>query len=225
MKGKGTISIMVVDDDRLVADLLGDYLGEVPGFSVIGVAYSGNSVREKLTSGLHPDVIVLDLRMKDGNGEEVINAVISDYPEIRTVVISSYYQPVYLGYMFRLGANAFIPKGIDREELVVIIRKVVEHNHYFDDEQMEVLRRQMASSLPKPPRDQMDALTKREVEVLKLLCYQLTAKEIAEKLYVSKKTVETHKANLLQKTGARNIAGIIIYAAQNGFIKINEIYL
>ncbi|WP_160114800.1 response regulator transcription factor [Aquimarina sp. AU474] len=220
-----TIKIALVEDDKLVANLLKDYLDNIDGFLVISVSYGGNSFLETLKTDNIPDIVLSDLRMKNGTGKDVIDVLSKEYPAIKSIIISSHYQPNYLGYMFKSGANAFIPKEIDKKDLVNVIRNVYQAGHYLDMEQMEVLRKQIASNTPIIPTDAIDELTPRELDVLKLLCYQLTAKEIGEKLFVSKKTVETHKSNLLSKTGAKNIAGLIIFAAQNKLIELDKIIL
>ncbi|SHJ62622.1 response regulator transcription factor [Aquimarina spongiae] len=219
------IKIALVEDDKLVANLLKDYLDSIDGFSVISVSYSGNSFLDTLDTENLPDIVLTDLRMKDGTGKDVVDELTKQHIGIKTIVISSHYQPNYIGYMFKSGANAFIPKEIDKKELVKVIRNVNANGHHLDIEQMETMRKQIASNTPVIPTNNIAELTPREIDVLKLLCYQLTAKEIGEKLFVSRKTVETHKSNLLSKTGAKNIAGLIIFAAQNKIIELDKIIL
>ncbi len=219
------IKIALVEDDKLVANLLKDYLDSIEGFSIVSVSYSGNSFLQTLASGKLPDIVLSDLRMKDGTGKDVIEVVTKQYPSIKSIIISSHYQPNYLGYMFKSGANAFIPKEIDKKDLVKVIKNVFTNGHHLDHEQVAVLRKQISANTPTIPTNSLDELTARELDVLKLLCYQLTAKEIGEKLFVSKKTVDTHKSNLLSKTGAKNIAGLIIFAAQNKLIELDKIIL
>ncbi len=220
-----TIKIALVEDDKLVASLLKDYLNNIDGFLVISVFHSGNSFIDSLKSDEIPDIVLSDLRMKDGSGKDVLNTLTKEYPDIKSIIISSHYQPNYLGYMFKSGANAFIPKEIDKKDLVKVIQNVARNGHHLDADQIAVLRKQIASNTPSVPTNSLDELTPRELDVLKLLCHQLTAKEIGEKLFVSKKTVETHKSNLLSKTGAKNIAGLIIFAAQNKLIELDKIVL
>ncbi|MCK8521153.1 response regulator transcription factor [Aquimarina sp. D1M17] len=219
------IQIALIEDDKLIANLLKDYLDSIEDFSILSLSYSGNSFLDSIDPDHLPDLVLTDLRMKDGTGKDVIDALNKEYPTIKSIVISSHYQANYLGYMFKSGANAFIPKGIDKNDLVTVIRNVYRNGHHLDVDQMEVLRGQIASNTPVIPTNNIDELTPRELDVLKLLCYQLTAKEIGEKLFVSRKTVETHKSNLLSKTGAKNIAGLIIFAAQNKLIELDKIIL
>jgi DNA-binding NarL/FixJ family response regulator len=219
------ISISITENNKLIANLLKDYLDKIEDFEVINLSYSGNSFLEFIDKGVVPDVLILDLRMDDGDGKHVINSLIERNIDTKVIVLSSYYSPNYLGYMFKIGISAFIPKEISQESLIEIIRTVHTSGYYFDNEQILVLRKQIHSKNSGIPTKEKDLLTSRELEVLKLLCLQLTAKAIADKLFISKKTVETHKSNLLSKTGAKNIAGLVIFASQNNLIDLNKIPL
>jgi DNA-binding NarL/FixJ family response regulator len=219
------ITIAITENNTLIANLLKDFLDKIEDFSVINLSYSGNSFLEFLQKGEVPDVLILDLRMEDGDGKHVINSLIKQNIETNIIVLSSYYNPNYLGYMFKIGISAFVPKEISQEKLIEIIRAVHSSGYYFDSEQVLILRKQIHAKNSDIPTKEEDLLTSRELDVLKLLCQQLTAKAIADKLFISKKTVETHKSNLLSKTGAKNIAGLVIFASQNNLIDLNEIPL
>lgn len=131
-----------------------------------------------------------------------------------------------MGYMLKLGVNAFIPKGISPEKLVGIITEVAEKDYFFMDDQIEVLRSQLSSKIPQPVLDEEIQLSDREKEVLSLICKQKTAKDISKIMYISKRTVDGHRTNLLLKTGAKNTAGLVIYAIQNKIIDpIEQIFL
>ena len=216
-------TLAILEDDKLVANLLRDFLNTQEEFQVNFIGYSLEEFIQKLKTEPIPEIILMDLKLKDGSGEELLTYCNENQIDTKKIIISSHYQPIYIGYMFKLGASAFLPKEIEKDELIPIIKTVANTGHYFNEEQLEVLRSQMQSAPPKVPLGNVKDLTSREIEVLKLLCNQLTAKEIGEKLFLSKKTVETHKSNLLQKTGAKNIAGLIIFAAKNKLIKIDDI--
>ena len=220
-----SIRLTIVENDKLIANLLKDFLNQVPNFEVIDLFYNGTSFLENLDSSKLPDILLLDLKMPNVSGIDVVEALKRQGVDTKIIVISSFYDPNYLGFIFKLGVSAFIPKEIDKDALIQIIQAVYSEGYYFDQNQMKVLQGQMNTKVSNMPLDPKDALTSREIEVLKLLCHQLTAKEIGEKLFISKKTVETHKSNLLTKTGAKNLAGLIIFATQNGFIDPDEILL
>jgi DNA-binding NarL/FixJ family response regulator len=130
-----------------------------------------------------------------------------------------------MGQMLKMGAHAFLPKEIEMEELLRVINAVYHTGHYFSDEQIEVMRSQLSNKLPEFHAFSKDALTEREIDVLKLVCQQLSTKEIADTLFISPKTVETHKTNLMIKTCVKNMAGLVIYAVQNNIVDADEIVL
>ncbi|UTW64086.1 response regulator transcription factor [bacterium SCSIO 12741] len=220
------IKLGLIDDDKLVVQLLSDYLNQLDGLSVCLTAFSGNSLLEKLQATKdHPDIVLLDLRMEDGNGLNAAEVLIRDFPKIRIIVLSSYYKSSFMGYMLRTGVHAFLPKETDKEDLVQVIHEVYQKGHFFSEDQVTVLRSQITEKIPQLHTHSKDALSEREIEVLRLICAQFTAREIAEKLFVTTKTVEAHKSKLLQKTGVKNTAGLIIYAVQNGLVDADELVL
>jgi len=219
------ITLTIIENDKLIANLLDEFLNGVPDFKVDHVFYDGESFLENLDSYEPSSILIIDLKMPNVSGVDIIEKLKNQGIDMKIIVLSSYYNPNHLGFVFKLGVSAFLPKEIDKDELIRIIQKVYTEGHYFDQHQMKVLRDQITSKTNSIPLDSKDSLTQREIDVLRLVCQQLTSKEIGEKLYISKKTVETHKSNLLSKTGARNIAGLIIYATQNGLIDPDEILL
>ena len=225
MKNK-KINLAIVDDDQLVVQLLTNFLQEQDNLNVLITATRGNQFIEKLeyTKEL-PDIVLLDLRMDDGDGIETINQLTKKYSELKIIVLSSYYKASSTGYMLKLGVHAFLPKEIDQEELIEIINEVHNKEHYFTIEQIEILRNQISHKTPKQYTNPKDALSSRELDVLQFICQQYTAKEIAEKLFVTTKTIEAHKSNLLLKTGVKNTAGLIIYAVQNQLVNAEDIVL
>jgi len=210
------IKLAIVDDEALIVQLLTDYFNRQDETEVCVQAGDGQEFID-LLQGLKnlPEVVLLDLRMKELNGVQTANLLKDQYPDIKVIVISSHYQKSFIGHMLRNGIDAFLPKGINPQEL---------KGHYFTDEHIETMRQQISSRAPKPSFDN-DLLSEREKEVLRCICLQATAKEIAEQLFITKRTVEGHKNNLMIKTGARNSAGLVIYAIQNGLFDPKELIL
>ncbi|MHA3789404.1 LuxR C-terminal-related transcriptional regulator, partial [Flavobacterium hauense] len=165
----------------------------------------------------------LDLKMSGMDGVEVTQQLKDNYPGVKVIVISSHYQKLFMGFMLKTGVSAFLPKGISPVELVDIIRIVHRQGYYFKDDQLSVLRDQIPAKVPKPVLQEDELLSEREIEVLKLICQQKTAKEIGDLLYITQRTTEGHKNNLFAKTGARNIAGLVIYAIQQSIIRVDEL--
>jgi DNA-binding NarL/FixJ family response regulator len=218
------ITIAITDDDALIVSLLQGYLQSIEGLDVVLTANSGEELLESLTTApVQPQIALLDLKMAGMDGVEVTQQLKDNYPDIKVIVISSHYQKLFMGFMLKTGVAAFLPKGISPVELVAIIRTVNTQGYYFKDDQIAVLREQIPAKVPKPVLQEEELLSEREIDVLKLICQQKTAKEIGDLLYITQRTTEGHKNNLFAKTGAKNIAGLVIYAIQQGIIRVEEL--
>lgn len=156
-------------------------------------------------------------------GVESIQHLKKYFPSIKIIVISSYYQDSFMGFLFKTGASAFVPKEISPEYLMHIIDTVYRQGVFFTEEQLVQLRTQITSKTPKPMLNEESELSTREIEVLKLICQQKTAKEIGELLFISPKTVEGHRNSLFVKTGVKNVVGLVIYALQHNIIGIDDL--
>jgi len=217
------INLAIVEDDNLLLELISKFLKEQNSIKVIGAYESGTHFLSALKEEeLFPDLVLLDLKMEGKNGVEVASELKEAYPEINVIILSSHYKPAYTSFMLKLGVSAFIPKGVTKESLVEIIAEVHQKGFYFLAEQVEFIRNQVSSNAPAPILDSESALSSRELEVLKLICQQKTTQEISELLFISKRTVEGHRNNLLLKTEAKNTAGLVIYAAQHQLISVDE---
>lgn len=214
---KSKIEIALVDDDQLVVSLLSSYFQSQEMVEVLFTSLNGKELLHQLSIQKKlPQVIILDLRMKEMDGLEALNILKKDYPAIKVIILSSHYKDESIGFMLKSGVDAFQPKGIRPEELLKIIVEVQEKGHYFSDKQMDVIRTQLPAKSNK--EEYPDELTKREVEILELICKQKTAKEIGEILFVTQRTVEGHKNNILMKTGVKNTAGLVIYSVKHKLI-------
>jgi DNA-binding NarL/FixJ family response regulator len=214
-----TIQLAIVEDDTMVAQLLKNFIERDPEINVQYVVDGGNEFFQKLKEDTkYPHIVLLDLRMQNGTGVEVLEKLSKEGFGIRTIVMTSHYSVSFIGQMMQLGCNAFLPKDIDPDQLIEVIKEVARHGHYFTEEQVEVMRKQIAVKSPKFHPESKESLSKRELEVLSLIAQQLTTKEIGERLFISTKTVEMHKSNLLSKTGTRNSAGLLMYAIKNKLI-------
>lgn len=219
------ISVAIADDDKLISRLLTDFLTESGRYKILFTVSDGEELIFKLEESNDniPEILLLDLRMKGTSGIDSIQHLKVHYPTIKIIVISSYYQESFMGFLFKTGASAFVPKEISPEYLKQIINTVYHQGIFFSEEQLEKLRLQISSKTPKPTLDYELEFSKREIEVLKLICQQKTAKEIGEVLFISTKTVEGHRSNLFVKTGVKNVVGLVIYALQNNIIGVNDL--
>ncbi|WP_426482098.1 response regulator transcription factor [Chryseobacterium sp. R2ACT005] len=217
------IKIGIVDDDLLFVQLLKKYIDHNGEYQVMLTSTGGYQFLTEDSGSL--DILILDLRMTNGDGLEVMSELAKRETETKIIVLSSFYRRSFMGQMLKMGAHAFLPKEIELEELLAVIKTVHHTGHYFSNDQIDVMRSQLSNKLPEFHAFSKNELTDREVDVLRLVCQQLSTKEIADSLFISPKTVETHKTNLMIKTGVKNMAGLVIYAVQNQVIDPNEIVL
>ncbi|MCR5861611.1 response regulator transcription factor [Flavobacterium sp. J372] len=218
------IKLAITDDDNLIVGLLQGYLQSIGNLDVIFTAGGGHELLDKLSaSDTLPDVLLLDLRMDGMDGIEVSEKLKINYPSIKIIVVSSHYQTSFMGFMLKTGVAAFLPKGISPADLLDVIKTVYAQGYYFRDDQLAALRGQITGKAPKPALHEEEMLTDREIEVLKLICQQKTGKEIADILNMSPRTADGHRNTLFVKTGAKNIAGLVIYALQQQIVHIDEL--
>ena len=223
---KQKIQVGIVDDDYLVAKLLADFLMKSGEIDVVASAYSGFEFLEILEEMQSlPDVVLLDLKMENGNGIEVMRELEKRKSPLKIVVLTSYFRLVHTGQILKMGARAYISKATRPIALLESIVTVHEKGHHWTPEQIEALRGQITPRSPAFHLPTENGLTKREIEILQLICLQMTTHEIAGHLFLSPKTVESHKSNLIMKTAVRNIVGLVIYAVQNRIVDANEIIL
>ncbi|WP_343659182.1 response regulator transcription factor [Chryseobacterium sp.] len=219
-----TIKIGIVDDDLLFVQLLKNYIENNGSYQVVLTSTGGHQfLKERGSVSL--DILILDLRMANGDGLEVLGELAQSETETKIIVLSSFYRRSFMGQMLKMGAHAFLPKEIELEELLAVMNTVYQTGHYFSNDQINVMRTQLSNKLPEFHAFSKNELTDREIEVLRLVCQQFNTKEIADSLFISPKTVETHKTNLMIKTGVKNMAGLVIYAVQNKVIDADEIVL
>lgn len=218
------ITLGITDDDALIVSLLESFMQNYEDIKVLFTANSGEELFAKLAEGTDiPNILLLDLKMQGMDGIAVTEKLREDYPQVKVIVISSHYQKSFMGFMVKTGVSAFLPKGISPQELIAVIKSVHAQGFYFKEEQLEVLRGQITTKTPKPLLDDDNGLSEREIEVLRLICQQKTAKEIGDILFIAQRTAEGHKNNLFIKTGAKNIAGLVIYALQRSILKVDEL--
>ena len=221
------IRLAIVDDEELIVMLLSDYLSKLGKYDVVLTATDGSLIVDMLRQAENvPEIILLDLQMKNMNGIETTTILKKEFPDLKIIIVSSHYKKSFMGYMLKLGVCAFLPKGIAPTNLAEAVNEVHNRGYYFMDEQIEVMRKQISTGVPAPTLSPVaELLSEREIEVLQLICQQYTAPQIADKLFINKRTVEGHKSNLLEKTSARNIAGLVVYAIQNKIIDIDDCFI
>jgi DNA-binding NarL/FixJ family response regulator len=209
------IKIALVDDEQLFVEGLSFLLGNEDFIEVICAANEGQSFLNNLVdlpANNFPDLALIDIEMNPMDGFELAEKLKQVYPDLHIIVLSSHYKHAMLGQMIKIGVSAFLPKNASRELLIEAITKVYHTGVYFSPKDYEMLSLFTKSHSKNRYFSPSDELSDREKEVLVCICDEKTNTEIAEKLYLSKRTVESHRQNLLFKTKVKNTAGLVIYA-------------
>lgn len=221
------IKIAIVDDDLLIVALISEYLNASELFEVVFQTVDGIQFLDYIKSkpAAFPDVVMVDLKMHSISGLDLIAQLRALTHAIKIMVVSSHYQENSIRFMMDQGVVAFLPKGIAPIKLKDAIQAVAEQGFYWDEQQKKALGRLLQIKSVKPLTQVMEDLTAREMEVLKYLCFQKTAKEIGELLFISQRTVEGHKSNLLIKLDVKNVMGLVVFALQNNIVDLDELPL
>ena len=212
------IKIVLVDDEVLFLEGLSLLFLNVEHISVYKTANSGLKLLEILENSKEsdfPDIALVDIQMKPMDGFELVEALKDKYPDLKIIILSSHYKSNVLGHMIKLGISAFIPKNANKQLLVTAIESVNNSGVYFTQTDQEMLMQYMNSKSKKLTLNVNGELSNREIEVVKLICCEHTNQEIADQLFLSKRTVESHRQRILEKVGAKNTVGLVVYAIAN----------
>ncbi|NND63748.1 MAG: response regulator transcription factor, partial [Flavobacteriaceae bacterium] len=169
---------------------------------------------------LLPDIIIMDIKMPELNGVEATKTIHKEYPEVSIIALTTYNTRPFIRNMISVGASAYLVKNSPTKKVIHTLKQVYYNGFYYDKNVIEAIKGLQNLSSKNEARTIFDQefITAREREVLDLICQQYTSQEIAEKLFISKRTVEVHRKNLLDKTGVKNIAGLVIFAIHNNLI-------
>lgn len=207
------IELVIVDDHPLILDGMKTALKENKEIMLRGVAESGIKLLEMLKF-ISCDVIIMDINMPDMDGIEATRQVLKKHPEIKIIAFSQYDDKHFIRRMLKSGARGYLLKNTSTDEIINAIKEV-NRGVLFLGNNLPNLYKKQDSRKGMPL---ISILTKREQDVLKLICQEKSTKEIASELFISIHTVETHRANLLSKIKARNTAGIVKWAIQNDLL-------
>ena len=218
------IKIALVDDELLFRKGLLSILQE-EGFDILFDAENGNDLLQKLRdSKEQPHIVITDLKMPELNGVEVTKIIRKEFPEIKIIALTSYFSKPFILNMISLGAVAYLAKNSTPKLMLKTIREVHRNGFYYDEKVLKYIHENLSKTKEKIVKSNFDAnyFTTRELQVLELICKQLTAKDIAKKLFISDRTAEGHRSSLLIKTGSKNIAGLVVFALKNKLIDLDN---
>jgi DNA-binding NarL/FixJ family response regulator len=210
------INILIADDHQLLIDGIKAALNGIEDFNIAAEVNNGYQVLEKLDNGTTVDVILMDINMPKLDGLGATKAVHKKYPDVRVLALSQYDEKRFVKQMVKNGASGYLLKDSSRDVLEKAIRTVHSGEKYFCERLMMQLVNQELKM--ENTRSLFPDLTDRELEVLRLIGKEYSSQEIADKLFISFHTVESHRANLMSKAGVKNTAGLIRWATENDFL-------
>ena len=211
------INLLIVDDHKIFLDGITSLLKDYENINVCDQAKDGEEALAKLKNLSNIDVLITDISMPKLNGEELCKIVKKSYPQVNILALSMHSDSAHIKKLLKNGATGYILKNTGKEELIEAISTVAQGKTYFSENVKNSIMAGMAGI------EDDDAenikLTKREVEILKLITEEYTTNQIADTLFISLHTVESHRKNIMKKTKAKNMAGLIKHAIKIGIIE------
>jgi len=216
------INLVLVDDEILFRKGIYFLLQREENINILHEASDGEALLDYLnTAEVKPDIILMDLKMPLLNGVEATKIIRNDFPEIKIIALTSYNTDTFIANMIHVGASSYLVKNATPSEMIETINEVANKGFFYNENVLKIIN----NGISKKSKSQFDEdfITNREKEVLQLICEQKSTTEIAEKLFISPRTVEGHRNSLLIKTESKNIAGLVVYALQNQIITLTVI--
>ncbi|MFA5244229.1 MAG: response regulator transcription factor [Pedobacter sp.] len=209
--------LIIADDHQLLIEGLISILSELDDLEILNPVNNGNQLINSLI--LNPaDLVLLDLNMPKLDGIKTLAILRRDFPDLKIIILTNYDQPQLIEEIKKLGAHGYLLKNSPSQTLKEAIAKVLKGELFFDE---KVLPEKIDES-PYFIDDFMKKyqLTRREVEIIKMIAKELTSKEIGESLFISEFTVSTHRRNIMKKLNSKNVAGVLKFARQHGLADV-----
>lgn len=214
----GSVKICVVDDHEIFRDGLKFILSQVLNYQIVGEAGNGKEFLNLLTY-MQPDVVLMDISMPEMDGIDASEQALKKCPGIKIIALSSYGDDLYYYKMVKAGVMGFVQKKSGKDELEKAINTVMNGENYFPPQLLQKIIIKLGQSGPDSLANPELTLSRREKEVLKLICQGYNNNEISEMLFISPKTVDNHRTNLLSKTSSRNSANLVMFAIKHNLIE------
>lgn len=215
------IKIHIVEDHEIFRQGLKTVLSDIPNVLIIGESSNGREFLAQLSQQL-PDIVFMDIKMPEMDGLKATEEALSKYPGLKIIILSLSGEEEQIHQLIQFGISGFILKNADKDSIEKAIQQVSAGNHYFSNEIMSVLVKSIYRNSREKSTNEAVPLSDREIEVLNMLCKGCSNKEIAEKLFISPRTVEGHKSRLIQKTGRNNSLGLILWAVKNNIVTLDN---
>jgi DNA-binding NarL/FixJ family response regulator len=201
------IKLLVADDHKILLEGIVSLLQSDNSFEVVAVAENGNDVLQLLSKN-KVDVCLLDINMPGMDGIATAKQITQQQLPVKVIMLTTYNDKEIITELLHTGVAGYVLKNAGRQELVAAIKKVAEGGNFFSAEIADII----INGLDEQKQTAAILLTEREKEIVQLLAQEFTNDKIASQLHISYRTVETHRKNIMQKTGAHNLAGLLRYA-------------
>jgi DNA-binding NarL/FixJ family response regulator len=207
------LRIVIADDHRMFIDGIKALLHTEKQFEFVGEAANGNEALS-LISSMHVDILITDISMPEMSGTELTKKVKQTYPEIKVLVITMYNDPGTVNEILMAEAEGYILKNTGKPELISALTQIADNGTFYSREIMEIMMKWRM----KRKAGTAQQLSPREEEIVKLIGQEFSTAAIAEKLFISPRTVDTHRQNIMEKTGCKTIVGLMKYAFENNLL-------
>lgn len=209
------ISLLLVDDHAIVTDGIKALLNGDDSFVIKGEASNGQVALDMLRV-LKIDLVLLDVDMPVLNGTQTLAQIKKEFPQIKVVMLTMHDEKAMINSLLQLGADGYLLKNTSKAELVQSLKKVANDEKFISSDVTAIL---LQSDAEKTRNPLLAQLTEREIEIISLIAQGLSNKEIGERLFISHRTVDTHRTNLMSKLEVHNVAGIVKFAIVNGLLE------
>jgi len=207
------IKLLLADDHLVFREGILSFFDNHQEMEVIAQASNGVEVIQAVKKEL-PDVIIMDISMPEKDGIETAQELKLEFPALKIIMLTMHETQPFIRQLIELGVDGYLLKTTSKTELLSAVESVVKGQRFFGEDVQEVFMNSFSAENVATPIQ----LTKREKEILQLICEEMNTNEIAEKLFLSSHTVETHRKNLLSKTGVKNVAGLVKFAINNKIV-------
>lgn len=214
------INVAIVEDQKMFREGLKAILNNFNDIAVVFEAENGQDFLENKVEGI--DIVLMDIEMPELNGIQTMEKLHSAKSSINVILLSQNKEPILISKMMELGAKGYLTKDASPEELQKALLSVRDTGYYFNDLVSKSLLLNLAKKdNVRPIFNYVESLSERETEVLQLICEEFTTTEIAEKIFLSPKTVENHRSRIMDKVGVRNTAGLVVFALKNNLVNVD----
>jgi len=213
------LKIAIADDQKIFRKGLTGIINDIKEFDLVFETGNGFDMLNQL-SFKKPDVIIIDIKLPGLDDLKILDYIKSNFEGIKILMLSSIAEGPYIIKVMKAGANGYLLKDSEPEEIIMAIHEVYEKGFYFNKHLSITLIKELLVQPPATIGSKEAMLNDREIDVLKLICEESTNAEIANKLFLSVRTVEGYRTKLFEKIGSRKIAGLVIYAVKNGIIHV-----